>query len=100
MLGHSYRNDLDENPVNEVFELLRESSQASKSTHVDSLENHELVAPADHFPRSQPGAMNQRLCWSLKEAAEQSKQRLFPAHCMNHTSRDGGMVDHDDLHHL
>jgi hypothetical protein len=70
--------------VGEVFEFLRESSQKSKSTHGDSLENHKLAAPADDPPRSQPGRMNQRLCWSLKEAAERcgvSYNTLYRAAC-------------------
>jgi hypothetical protein len=70
--------------VGEVFELLRESSQAIKWTHGDSLENQELAAPADHPPKNQSDAMNQRLCWSLKEAAERcgvSYSTLYRAAC-------------------
>jgi hypothetical protein len=50
----------------------------------DSVESHEMEAPADHPSRSKPGWMNQRLCWSLKEAAERcgvSYQTLYRAAC-------------------
>ncbi len=60
------------------------SSQAGKLAHGDSVENHELEAPADHPSRSQPGWMNQWLCWSLKEAAERcgvSYHTLYRAAC-------------------
>jgi helix-turn-helix protein len=70
--------------VGEVFEFLRESSQAGRSTHGDSLENHEVDARADYPSRSQPGSVNQRLCWSLKEAAEGcgvSYHTLYRAAC-------------------
>jgi Helix-turn-helix domain len=70
--------------VGEVFEFLRESSQAERSKDGDSLEHHEPEAPADDPPRSQPGRMNQRLCWSLKEAAERcgvSYHTLYRAAC-------------------
>ena len=61
--------------VGEIFGLLRESSQASKSTNGDFLENHKLEAPAAPPPK---------LCWSLKEAAERcgvSYHTLYRAAC-------------------
>ena len=48
----------------------KESSQASNFPRGDCLENHELEAPAPHSSRNQSGPMNQKLCWSLKEAGE------------------------------
>jgi hypothetical protein len=51
---------------------------------VDSIENHELEALADRLSRSQPGWMNRKLCWSLKEAAERrgvSYHTLYRAAC-------------------
>jgi hypothetical protein len=48
----------------------KESFQAGKLPPGGYVENHELEAPAEHPPRGQSGCMNQRLCWSLKEAAE------------------------------
>jgi hypothetical protein len=56
--------------VGEVIEFLRESYEAGEFAHSDSVVNHELKAPADPSPKNQSGLMNQRLCWSLKEAAE------------------------------
>jgi hypothetical protein len=70
--------------VGEIFEFLRESSQVGRSTNGDSLERLEPEAPAFDSPRSQPGRINQRLCWSLKEAAERcgvSYNILYRAAC-------------------
>jgi hypothetical protein len=47
----------------------KQSPQAEKLVQ-DSIENHEMEAPADLPIRSQPSWTNQRLCWSLKEAGE------------------------------
>jgi hypothetical protein len=60
------------------------SSQIGKLAYGDSVENHELEAPADHSPSRQPGWMNQKLCWSLKEAGERcgvSYLTLYRAAC-------------------
>jgi Helix-turn-helix domain len=60
----------------------KESSRAGKLAHVDSVENRELEA--GHSSRSQSGWMNQRVCWSLKEAAERcgvSYHTLYRAAC-------------------
>jgi hypothetical protein len=53
---------------------IKESSQAGKLVHSDSVENHEFEAPADHSLRRQSGWTNQKLCWSLKEAGERCGQ--------------------------
>jgi helix-turn-helix protein len=58
--------------------------EAGKLVYGDSVESHELEAPADHPSRSRPGWMNQRLCWSLREAAERysvSYQTMYRAVC-------------------
>jgi hypothetical protein len=63
---------------------IKESSQAGKLAHSDSVENHELEAPADHSSRRQSGWMNEKLCWSLKEAGERcvvSYITLYRAAC-------------------
>ena len=60
------------------------SSQAGKLAHGDSVENHEVESSADHPSRSQSGSMSQKLCWSLKEAAERcgvSYHTLYRAAC-------------------
>jgi len=62
--------------VGEVFESLRESSQAGRSTHGDSLEHHEPEATADDPPRSQPSRMNQRLCWSTQRGCRTLRRQL------------------------
>jgi hypothetical protein len=63
---------------------IKDSSQAGKLAHSDSVENHELETPADHYSRRQSGWMNQKLCWSLKEAGERcgvSYITLYRAAC-------------------
>jgi len=63
---------------------IKESSQAGKLAHSDSVENHELKTPVDHYSRRQSGWMNQKLCWSLKEAGERcgvSYITLYRAAC-------------------
>jgi Helix-turn-helix domain len=70
--------------VGEVIEFLRESYEAGEFAHSDSVVNHELKAPADPSPKNQSGLMNQRLCWSLKEAAERcgvSYHTMYRAVC-------------------
>ncbi len=90
--------------VGKVLEFLRESSQASKFAHRDSVENYELEAPAVDPSRSQPGRMNQKLCWSLKEAGERcgvSYLALYRAACRGDLKNNKGcgrmMVSESEL---
>jgi hypothetical protein len=63
---------------------IKESSQAGKLAHSDYVEKDELEAPADHPPRNQSSSMDQKLCWSLKEAGKRcgvSYITLYRAAC-------------------
>ena len=103
--GHTCWNDSGRTPtVGEVIELLRESSRIGKLAHRDSVENYELEAPAVDPSRSQPGRMNQKLCWSVKEAGERcgvSYLALYRAACRGDLKNNKGfgrmMVSESEL---
>ena len=57
---------------------IKESSQAGKLAHSDSVENHEFEAPADHSSRRQSRWMNQSYAGHSKRPANAASSVISP----------------------